>query len=89
MVFIELNKCFKRAGFVAEGMLANVIWGFEQCGFDQRHVAAGLFLLRTKGYLLYTDGMHVPLSDVDFDPKKPIWIRYTRKFTDLFVRIII
>jgi hypothetical protein len=86
MVFVELNNCFKKAKRVAEGMLANVMWGFEQCGYDPRHVAAGLTELRKKGFILYTDERRVPLSDYDFDAKKPIWIRYTKKFTDLFIQ---
>ena len=89
MVFIELNKCFKKAGFVAEGMLGNIIWGFEQCGFDPKHVAAGLTGLRKKGYLRYTDLGGDPISEYDFDPKKLVWIRYDKKMVDLFVRIIL
>ena len=86
MVFVELNKCFKRQGNVAEGMLANVLWGFGECGYDQRHVAAGLARLRVLDYVLYTDERRVPISEFGFDPKKPVWIRYTNKFTALFVR---
>lgn len=86
MVFIELNKCFAKAGNVSEGMVANIIWGFRECGFDEKHTAAGLFKLRNMGYLDYTDAAGFPLRDLDFDPKKPIWIRFTKKFTDLLVR---
>jgi formylmethanofuran dehydrogenase subunit E len=86
MMFVELNKCFKKANQVAEGMLANVLWGFEQCGYDPRHVAAGLTELRKKGYLLYTDEGRVAIAEFNFDPKKPVWIRYTKKFTDLLIK---
>lgn len=86
MVFIELNKCFKKAGFVAEGMMGNIIWGFELCGFDPRHVAAGLTSLRKRGFIKYTDESGEELHEYNFDPKKPIWIRYHKKFTDLFVQ---
>lgn len=86
MVFIELNKCFKRANHVSEGMLANVIWGFEQCGFDPKHVAQGLAELRKKDYIRYTDESRTPIHEFDYNPKKPVWIRYTTKFTDLFIR---
>ena len=89
MVFIELNKCFKKAGFVAEGMLSNVIWGFENCGYDPVNVASGLSKLRSLGYIRYSDVRRNPISDIAFDPKKPIWIRYEKKFTDLFVRSLI
>lgn len=86
MVFVELNNCFKKAKHVAEGMLANVLWGFHQCGYDERHVAAGLTKLRTLGYITYTDERRVPISEHDWNPHKPIWIRYTKKFMDLFVQ---
>jgi hypothetical protein len=89
LVFIELNKCFKRAGFVAEGMLANLIWGFEECGYSANNVASGLSKLRRLGYVRYSDARGNPISDIAFDPKKPIWIRYDKKFTELFVRSLI
>lgn len=89
MVFIELNKCFKKAGFVAEGMLSNIIWGFENCGYHPNHVASGLTKLRTLGYIRYTDERRNPIHETSFDPKKPIWIRYEPKFTELFVKSII
>jgi hypothetical protein len=86
MVFVELNKCFKKAGFVAEGMMGNIIWGFELCGFDPRHVAAGLTSLRAKGYIVYTDERREAIHEYGFDGKKPIWIRYAPKFTNLLVK---
>lgn len=89
MVFIELNKCFKRAGFVAEGMLGNIIWGFELCGFAPQHVAAGLTGLRKKGYIRYTDKSGVAISEYGWDPAKPIWIRYEPKFKALLVKELI
>lgn len=87
MVFIELQKCFKKADRVCEGLLGNVYWGFEQCGYDPRHVAAGLTDLREKGYIFYSDGSRARLSELlMIDHKKPIWLRYTQKMMDLFVR---
>jgi hypothetical protein len=86
MVFVELNNCFKKANHVAEGMLNNVLWGFNECGYDKKHVAAGLTKLRERGYITYTDERRVRISEFDFDPKKPVWIRYTDKFISLFIR---
>lgn len=88
-VFIELNKCFKKAGFVAEGMLNNIIWGFIQCGYDPRAVAAGLTKLRALGYVWYSDERGNPVFEQDFNPKNPVWIRYTEKMRDLFVRTVL
>ena len=89
LVFIELNKCFKKAGFVAEGMLGNIIWGFQECGYHPNHVAGGLTKLRSLGYVFYSDERGNPIHETNFDPKKPIWIRYAPKFVDLFVRQIL
>lgn len=89
MVFIELNKCFKKAGFVAEGMLSNIIWGFKECGYDPNVVASGLTKLRKLGYIFYSDERSNPIYEQDFNPKKPVWIRYSQKFKELLVREII
>ncbi len=85
--FCGLVQCFQRQQEVSEGLLANVIWGFEQCGYDPRHVAAGLSKLRELGYIYYSSSQRGDaLSEVGFDPNKPIWIRYTQKMIDLFYR---
>ena len=88
LVFIELQKCFKKANFVAEGMLSNIIWGFEQCGYDARAVASGVTKLRTLGYIFFSDERGNPVHEQNFDPKKPVWIRYTDKFRTLLIRSI-
>jgi hypothetical protein len=85
-VFIELQKCFQKAGFVAEGMLGNIIWGFEQCGYDARAVAAGLTRLRDLGYIYYSDKHRLPIHEFNFNPRYPVWIRYQDKFKKLFVQ---
>lgn len=88
MVFIELQKCFQKAGNVSEGLLPNLIWGFEECGYDPRHVAAGLTKLRALDYLYYSDAGRQRLSEFLITPDKnqKIWLRYTPKFTNLFVK---
>lgn len=83
MVFVELQKCFKKSGFVAEGMLGNIIWGFEQCGYDPRAVASGLGKLKELGYIYYSDEKGNPISEQNFDPEKPVWIRYGEKMKRL------
>lgn len=89
LVFIELQKCFKKAGYVAEGLLANIVWGFEQCGYDPRAVASGLTRLRELGYIYYSDARGAPIHETNFDPKKPVWIRYSEKMRALFVRTLV
>lgn len=65
---------------VAEGLLGNIIWGFENSGYSPVHVGQGLTELRHKGFIRYTDAFGNPIHDHEFDPKRPIWIRYTQKF---------
>lgn len=89
MVFIELQKCFQKAGYVAEGLLGNIIWGFSECGYDPKNTAAGLTALRKLGYIRYTDSLGNEIFEGTFDPSnggKPIWIRYTTKMINLFVK---
>jgi len=85
-VFIQLQLCFKKQGYVAEGLLPNVIWGFEQIGCDPRAVAAGLTVLRKKGYIYYSDELGGIIEEHNFNPIIPIWIRYTPKFIRLLIR---
>jgi hypothetical protein len=85
-VFNDLLGCFKQQGFVAEGLLGNLMWGFEQSGRDLRMVAHGLMKLRQLGYILYSDPIGVPISEHNFIEGVPIWIRYTPKMINLMVR---
>lgn len=90
LVFIQLQNCFQKSGKVAEGMMHNIIWGFQECGFEPKHVAAGLTALRKLGYVQYTDEFKNELHELNFNnPQNPIWIRYTKKMTDLFVREVV
>lgn len=86
-VFAGLVNCFQRAGFVAEGLLGNIIWGFRECGHPEKKVAQGLTKLRNLGYLYYTSAQRSDvISETNFDPNKPIWIRYSTKMLDIFYR---
>lgn len=86
VVFDLLLSCFQRQQQVAEGLLPNLIWGFQECGHDPRMVAAGLTELRSKGYLYYTDPIGNRISEHNFDPKTPVWVRYQPKLLNLLVR---
>jgi hypothetical protein len=83
LTFHALVQCFEKKGNVAEGELPDLIWGFEQCGYDPRAVAAGLTELRRQGYLYYTDPLGVTITEQNFNPKHPVWVRYTPKLLGL------
>lgn len=87
LAFRGFLDCFKKANHVSEGTLPDIIWGFEQCGYDPRAVAAGITALRALGYIYYTDPLGNKITEHNFDPKKPIWLRYTQKFLNLLVRL--
>lgn len=85
LVFAGLANCFRKAGFVAEGLLPNIIWGFTECGHDAKRVAQGLTKLRSLDYIFYsTNQRSETVSETNYDPSKPIWIRYSTKMIDLF-----
>lgn len=85
LVFYGLVQCFQKQQEVCEGLLANIVWGFEQCGYDPKYVAQGLTRMRDLGYIYYsTEQKGAEISETNFDPKKPIWIRYRPKMLDLF-----
>jgi hypothetical protein len=83
LVFIGLLNCFKKARDVKEGELKDIIWGFVQCGNEDRAVAAGITALRGMGYLYYTDPLGNKISEHNYDPSKKIWVRYSPKFLNL------
>ena len=87
MVFIELNECFESKKNVSEGLLTNAMWGLQQAGYAPNHVASGFTALRHKGYIYYSDAGGQRISDFDFVAERaPVWLRYDKKFTDLFVK---
>ena len=87
-VFKLLHKCFERAGKVCEGLLPNLIWGFQECGHDPQHVAAGMTELRRLGYVFYSDAGRLPISELTYTPNKhiQIWVRYEKKMLDLCMK---
>jgi len=87
LVFYGLAQCFQKHKEVCEGLLSNIIWGFGECGYDAKYVAQGLTKLRELGYIFYSSEQRgAAVSEYNFDPLKPIWIRYTPKMIDLFYR---
>jgi len=73
-----LYDCFSRAGVVKEGLIGDLIWGFEQCGIPRQCTAAGLEALAASGYLKFQapDNTFIEFSS---DQIGKAWVRYEPK----------
>jgi len=79
-----LFECFEKAGFVAEGLVGDLMWGFEQVypPTPRTLTYVGLKYLEAAGYVKYQakDGSYVPL---DSDASSSAFIRYQPKLLEL------
>lgn len=79
-----LFECFDKAGFVAEGMIGDLMWGFQQVT-PPTHPSLtlkGIFDLEAAGYIKFQakDGA---IIDKHSDKLESAWIRYTEKLKNL------
>jgi hypothetical protein len=84
LVLHLLFECFEKAGFVAEGLIGDILWGFEQVypPTPRALTYAGLKYLETYGYIKCQakDGAYVSL---DSDASSGAFIRYQPKLLEL------
>lgn len=84
LVMAMLLSCFAKAGYIAEGPLQDLIFGFENGpeNVPKQVIANGLIQLRQAGYIYYSTPTGVVLTDDDLlrSGKDNIWIRYAQKF---------
>ena len=82
IVMKALFDCFERARSVDEGIIEELLWGFEQCGIPRKLTGTGLFLLEKHGYVKFQtrDG-----SFVEFISARTAdsWIRYQPKLLEM------
>jgi hypothetical protein len=78
MVLQALFDCFERNGNVQEGIVEELMWGFEQCGFPRKLTAHGLVFLEKAGYVKFQtrDGLFVEFVSAKLSDS---WIRYQPK----------
>jgi len=76
-----LDSVFKKSGFVAEGLLVDLVWGLQQDkDFKDEWIGPGLTELRMKQYLHYTDAGGTPMTDLDALRVDIVpWVRYGPK----------
>lgn len=75
IVMRALFDCFERAGAVSEGIIEELLWGFEQCGIARKLTGTGLFQLEKAGYVKFQtrDGAFMEFISVRTADS---WIRY-------------
>ena len=84
IVMRALFDCFEKSGEVKEGVLDDLLFGFEVSGIPKLCTYEGLRVLEQKGYVEFTTLEHMPL----LDPKmvaspRYVLVKYRRKLLDL------
>jgi hypothetical protein len=77
---------FTRQGFIAEGTLRDIFFGFDVSGWDLDLVGRGITQLRHHGFLFYSDEYRIEMPESYFlqHPESLPWVRYTPKFMKCF-----
>lgn len=82
IVLQALFDCFSRAGSVEEGIVADLGWGFSQCGIPPQCTAVGLKELEKQGYIKFQAPDNV-FIDCLSDKIDEAWVRYQKKLLDM------
>ncbi len=82
IVMRGIFDCFERAGNVSEGIIEELLWGFEQGGFPRKLTAHGLVFLEKAGYVKCQtrDNVFVRFQDARLADS---WIRYQPKLLEM------
>lgn len=84
IVMRALFDCFDRQGQVKEGLLDDLLWGFEQCGIPPMLTYEGLRVLERSGFIEFTTLEHMPVLDLKMvKSPKFVWVKYRRKLLDM------
>lgn len=78
IVYSLLLKTFMKQGFVKEGLIGDVIFGFEACGIPPDLTIQGLANLNKNGYVKFQakDNTYVSIYD---DASGGAWVKYLPK----------
>ena len=82
IVMHALFSCFERQKSVQEGLVGDVLWGFEQCGIPAGCTAIGMVELEKQGYVKFQtpDNAYV---DFQSDKIDKAWLRYQPKLLNM------
>ena len=77
-----LFDCFEKAGAVNEGIIEDLLWGFEQCGIPRKLTAKGLVDLEKADYLFFQAPNNALIA---FEAARihECWVRYQPKLLDM------
>ncbi len=81
MVLQALFACFDKAGNVSEGLVGDLMWGFQQAGLPPELTLHGLIQLETMGFIKFQapDNQYVSLQD---SASEKAWVRYQKPLLD-------
>ena len=82
IVLRALFDCFEKAQLVQEGILEELMWGFEQCNIPRKLTAHGLVFLEKAGYVKFQtrDGIFTDFVSARLNHT---WIRYQPKLLEM------
>jgi len=82
IVMHALFSCFERQKTVQEGLVGDLLWGFEQCGIPAGCSAVGLVELEKQGYVKFQTPDN---AFINFQSTKigEAWLRYQQKLLDM------
>lgn len=82
IVLHSLFECFTKHQEVKEGLVGDLMWGFEQCGIPVKLTIVGLTALESAGYVKFQtpDNQFVGF---DSDQIGSCWLRYQPKLLDM------
>lgn len=82
IVLRMLFDCFEKAGTVSEGLIGDLMWGFQQCGVSPELTYNGLMSLESFGYIKFQakDGAYTGKGS---DKLESAWVRYQPKLMEM------
>ena len=82
MVMALLFKVFERQQYIKEGLIGDLLFGFDQCGVPSDMSIMGLKDLNKKGYIKFQAKDNTYVS-IDSDKAGSAWIKYMPKLKSL------
>ena len=83
LVFNFLHRCFSLSGNISEGLIGDVLFGFNSAGIPDSLTIEGLKDLHKKGYIKFraSDNTHISFESKEAESA---YIEYQSKFINLF-----